>query len=162
MSVPKQLYPLRGLPSYYHGLTYGDTKLPVTKVEGLVAKIDNAPERGVLLITGTAAPVVNQFMDKGVKVVGVSFIEYFESRFNEQECSLPSGSVVVIYDIGSEPAKSTDYSSRLLQSILATYRSVDTLVLLETNLTPTTFSQKYGTTISNSINLQLKEEETWI
>jgi hypothetical protein len=162
MKLPKTLYIFRGLPSFYHGLTYNNTKLAQLKQEQLQEKIANAPSSGTLLVCGCAGPIVNQLMTTQ-KVTGLSFVEYFDSRLSDSETlALPQSPVVVIYDIGSEPAKNTDYSSKLLSGIIASYKSGETLLILETQLTATNFAQKYGITIKNSVTLPLQEEESWI
>jgi len=162
MRLPKTLYTFRGLPSFYHGLDYTHTKLSPLKQGQLQEKISSAPLSGTLLVCGCAAPIVNQLMPVR-KVTGLSFVEYFDSRLSDGDTlALPQSPVVVIYDIGSEPAKNTDYSSKLLAGIIASYKSGETLLILETQLTPTNFAQKYGVTIKNAVSLALQEEESWI
>ena len=158
----KTLYQLRGLPIYYFGLTYSDTKLPQLKYEALQLKIAKAPTSGVLLVSGCAAPIVNQLMETR-KVMGVDFIEYYEERFTDKESStLPNAPVVVLYGVGSEPARNSEYAARLLQSIIGQYKSSETLLIIETELTKSNFMTKYGIDIKNSVVVPLKEEEAWI
>lgn len=163
MKPPRTLYAFRGLPLYYHGLSYVHTKLPEFKAEAIKEKIDKAPSSGTLLVSGCAAPIVNQLMDKSVKVVGCNFVDYYESRFSEGDAmTLPSAPVVVIYGIGAEPAKNSDYATRLLNGIIESYRSVDTLLLFETTLTNSQFQTRYGIIVKNAVALPLIEEDTWI
>ena len=164
MELPRSAYPFLGLPEYYYGLDYKDTKLVPTKVQPLIDSINRAPEAGVLLVSGCSAPIVNQLIKGGRKAVGLSFPEYYSSTFlkNEDAMELPNASVVLVHSIGSEAANNMAYSGKLLGNILSYYKSRTTLVILETNLTLSNFQTTYSMSIKNTVTLQLREEDSWL
>lgn len=162
MGLPKSGYGILGLPYHYYGISYEDTKLVPTRQKVIEESIDRAPTSGVLLVSGSAAAVVNQLLYKR-KVVGISFSELFDHRFGDESSgSYPNSPVVLIYAIGLEAAKSKEYSSTILNSLLSYYKARETLVILETHLTPSNFQTTYGLTIKNTISIPPKEDEAWV
>lgn len=156
---PKIAYKLLGLPVEYHDLSWADTKVPASKAELMESKLAKAPASGVLLVSGSAAPVVNYFMERR-KVVGLNFPEYFESKLsNEETLETPKGAVIVIYGVGSEPANNTTFSGKVLGALLSTYKSC--LVILQTDKTLSNFQTSYGLSIVNHFNIPEKDVEKW-
>lgn len=139
-----------------------DTKMPKVKQEEFLKKIQNAPAKGRLLVSGTACPIINILYSLGKTVVGISFPEYFDSRFDDSSDFLKPNAkdVVVIRAIGKEPAKNFEYSSKLLQGLLEYYQ--ESLVILETHFSKTNFETTYGISVSTHITLQLQEENSWL
>jgi len=162
MKLSKSAYSILGLPQFYCGITYSDTKLVPTKQKSLEESIAKAPSSGILLISGCSAPIVNQLFELDRKVVGISFPESFDDRFSSNDTSYPNSPVVLLYDIGLEAAKDKAYSTTILNSIISYYRARDTLLLLETQLTPSNFQTTYGLSIKNTIIIPLREEESWL
>jgi hypothetical protein len=162
MKLPKSAYSFLGLPQYYAGLSYSDTKLVPTKQKALQESMARAPTTGTLLVSGCSAPIINQFIELDKKCVGLSFPELFDDRFSDGDTTYPNSPVVLIYDIGMEPAKNKEFSATIINSIISYYKARDTLLLLETQLTPSNFSTTYGLTVKNIVSIQMKEEESWV
>jgi hypothetical protein len=163
MNVPKTAYGILGIPQYYHGLTFEDTKVVPTKRQSITEAINKAPDSGLLLVSGCSAPVVNQLFSLDRKVVGIAFPELFDNRFKEgNNEDYPNAPVVLIYGLGLEAAVNKTFSSTVLQSVLSYYKSRPTLVILETELTPSNFITTYGITVKNTISIPLREEDSWI
>ena len=157
--VGKVIYLLSNIPLSYLGKTYEDYLVKPKAVQ-LYQKITKAPPSGRLLVVGDPAPILNH-LSEDRKVFGVDFVEYYESRFKDDSNSIPkSTEVLLIYNVGAEPAKNPEYASKLLQSLLATHN--DKLVIVATILTKTTFETTYGLTFVNSVTLKVKKEEQWI
>lgn len=162
MKLSATAFNILGLPRHYHNLTYSDTKLVPTKQKSLEESISKAPASGVLLVSGCSAPIVNQLLHQDRKVVGMAFPEVFDERFSDGDLQYPNSPIVLLHSIGLEAAKSKDYSATILNSIMSYYRSRDTLLILETPLTPSNFQTTYGLSVKNSVTIQLKEEDAWI
>lgn len=163
MKIPRSAYNILGIPQYYADISYEHTRLVPTKQLAMQESMARAPAQGVLLVSGCAAPIVNQMFDLDRKVVGLSFSELFDSRFNsESNDTYPNSPVVLIHSIGLESAKDKSYSATILNSMLSFYKARETLVLLETPLTPSNFQTTYGITIKNVVTIGLKEEEAWV
>ena len=152
------------LPQRYASETYEDTDLPRTAISGLQQKIYKAPTSGTLLVSGTAGPIVNQLREMGRKTHGIPFTEYSTDQFKDEKVSLPSNKVevVVVYGIGNEQAKNSEFSSRLLISMLDFYKSRQVLVIMETSLTITDFQTRYQIDTPTSIRMRLKKEQSWL
>lgn len=151
-----------GLPARIATETYDKVEGVRSVIEKFREKIFNAPTTGVLLISGTASPIVLQFMDMGRKVAGVSFVDYYDSQFTEDKEPPPVKDVVLIYGVGIEPAKNPEYSGRLLNSLIDFYKNKEVLVIVETPLTLTNFAIRYGIDFSNKKALPLKKEKAWV
>jgi len=162
MKLTKSAYIFLGLPQYYAGLSYADTKLVPTKQKAMQESMSRAPSSGTLLVSGCSAPIINQFIDEDKKCFGLSFPELFEDRFSDGDTTYPNGAVILIYDIGMEPAKNKEFSATIINSIISYYKARETLLILETQLTPSNFSTTYGLTVKNTVTIQLKEEEAWV
>lgn len=163
MILPKSAFQILGIPMHYHGITYKDTKLVITRQKAVEESMQRAPASGVLLVSGCAAPIVNQMFAMDRKVIGLSFSELFDSRFSsENNDSYPNSPVVLIHSIGLESAKDKSYSATILNSMLSFYRARDTLVLLETPLTVSNFTTTYGLSIANTISIPMQEEAKWV
>jgi hypothetical protein len=160
--LPKIAYSVLGLPVHYHNVNYEDTKLIASKMSSTRDKISRAPNSGILLVTGTAAPIVNQFLDERKrKVVGFSFVDYYNSKLsNEETMSVPNGQVIVIYGIGTEPASNPQFASKLLNALLGGFKN--SLVILETDKSVSNFQTSYGILITNSISIPEIEAAKWI
>ncbi len=162
MILPKSAYQFLGIPTFFHGLSYKDTKLVPTKQIAMEASILRAPTNGTLLVSGCSAPIVNQMIEAGKKVVGISFPELFDARFSDDTQGYPGGDIVLLYGIGSEPAVKKEFSSAILQSVMSYYKARDSLLILETPLTSANFQTTYGIAIKNTVVLTLQEEDAWI
>lgn len=163
MNLPKSAYSILGLPAHYHGITYEDTKLVPTRQKAIEESINRAPSSGLLLVSGTASPIVNQCISMGKKTIGISFPELFDERFNSGDNdSHPNSPVVLVFDVGLEAAKSKEFSATILNSIISYYKSRETLLIIETQLTPSNFVTTYGLSIKNTLTIPQKEEEAWV
>ena len=162
MNLPRIAYSVLGLPTSYYGMTYKDTKLPVPRAQDLEVKIKKAPTSGVLLVSGTAAPIVNQLLEMGGrKVVGLSFSDFYQSKLsNEEAMSTPIAPIVVIYGIGSEPANNTQFASKILNSLLSNYKPC--LVILETDKTVNNFQVAYSLAITNVLTIPELDTPKWV
>lgn len=155
----KAIYSLSNIPLSYLGKTYSDY-LVKSKAIQMQQKITKAPSSGKLLVIGDPAPIINQ-LSGDRKVFGVDFVEYYESRFKDDDNPIPKTTeALLIYNVGAEPAKNPEYASKLLQSLIAVHD--DKLVVIATVLTKTTFEATYGLTFVNSVTLKVKKEEQWI
>ena len=160
--LPKIAYSMLGIPSHYHGVTYEDTKLIASKMSATRDKISRAPTSGVLLVVGTAAPIINQLLeDRSRKVVGFSFVDYYNSKLSSEETmEVPKGQVILIHGVGSEPASNPQFAAKILNGLLGGYKS--NLVIIETDKTASSFQTAYGLVIANTINIPEHEVVKWI
>ena len=141
--------------------TFDDIKLPKIKCMELKERLHKAPTSGKLLVTGTICPIVNEMFDLGKTMVGISFPEFYESRFSDEPLEKPNGAqVIFIRAVGKEPAKNSEYASKLLQGLLEYYSNH--LVIIETMFTKTSFESTYGISINNHLTLHKKEEDNWL
>lgn len=139
-----------------------DTKIPAKNIQALRDKIAKAPKKGVIVVTGTCCPIVNELFNDGRTIVGFSFSEYYDARFSsENEVDKPKpAKVVVLRSVGKEPAKNFEYSTKLIQGIMEYY--ANSLLIIETHLTKNAFETTYGIIVANHVSLLKKEEEPWL
>jgi len=149
-----------GLPVAYAGKTYNDTGLTKAKAKEIEGKITKAPSKGTLTINGTAAPIVNQFINDGRKVRGVDFTVINSKAF--EEFSLPVSSVVLLYNVGVEVSTNFKISGQVFRKILKFYSEKNTLLIIETDLTKTELLSRYDFRVTNFIKIPQKEEEIWV
>jgi hypothetical protein len=163
-TIRKTVYGLRGIPPEYANISFEDTDTIKTKLKKYQLAIENAPTSGILLVSGTSAPVLNTLFDAKRKIIGLDFIDIYNSRFEEDKISYDGiiSDVVLLKNIGLEPASSTTFASKLLSSIIGKYTSHNVLLILETHLTPSQFTQQYGIPIVNTMILKPKAETNWI
>lgn len=150
------------LPLRFLSESIDQTSYPKVKVPMLMEKLYLAPKTGTLLISGTAGPVVQHFMEQGRECAGMSFVEYYASKLEGNAERPPKGDVVVLYGVGNEAAKSADYSSKLLEGILDWCKNHEVLLVVETPMPITSFLTRYGIDFPNTLSLKLKQESSWI
>lgn len=149
-----------GLPTSYDGITYSDTMLGIAKQKDIPAKISTAPNRGTLVIQGTAAPIINQFIEEGRKVRGINFIERSGAAFDV--FPNPAANVVLLYGLGSEVSLNSKVSGMVFRNIVEHYAEKQTLLVIETYLPKTELLSRYDFRVSNFIKVEKKQEESWI
>jgi hypothetical protein len=151
-----------GIPTDFYNVGYEDVKLLPTRIEAIRGKIAKAPSAGVLLVSGTAAPIINQLLDmKNRKVVGIDFVEYYNSKLSsENTIELPKASIILLYNVGLEPANNATFAGKILSSIMSMFRS--SLLIIETDKTPSSFITTYGISIVNSLIIPTKDIEKWV
>ena len=156
----QHLYRIYGLPVSYQNVRYSDTVLSKIKQQDIMDKIARAPNRGLLAIQGTAAPVVNQLLEANRKTRGIDFIEVSATAFENH--LFPLASVVVLYNVGSEVSTNFNISGQVLRKIIKFYNENNTLLIIETDLAKSELLRRYDVNIVNFIKLQPKPEEAWI
>lgn len=163
MILPRSAFAVLGVPMHYHGVTYKETKLVPTRQKAIEESIARAPTSGILLVSGIAAPIVNQLFSMDRKVVGISFPELFNDRFNAGDNdSYVNSPVVLVYDVSLEAAKSKEFSATILNSIISYYRARQTLLIIETPLTVSNFTTTYGLSITNTLSIPPQGEPSWV
>jgi len=163
MKLPKSAFSILGIPQHFYDKTWGDTKLLPTKQRAFQESISRAPISGLLLVAGTSAPIVNQMFDMDRKVIGISFPEVFDDKFNSGDNEgYPNSPVVLIYDVGLESAKNKEFSMTILNSIISYYKARETLLIIETPFTISNFQATYGLLISNTMSIPQQEDVKWV
>jgi len=148
------------IPVSYIGKIYEDF-VPKSKAEKLRDSISKAPTKGKLLVVGNPAPIINQLFESGRRMFGVDFIKYYESRFDgESTYHIPTSTDLLIYNVGAEPARSSEYGARLLNALLTQYS--DNFVIVATIDTKNVFETKYGLIFENTVTFKKEKEPKWI
>lgn len=160
MDVNKYKLSMYNLPQCYGNMTYDSIDISSVKAKDLEEKITRAPRAGLLVIKGTAGPVVNQLLAMERRVRGIDFIEMNNDAFGVHE--FPSAEVVVVYNVGFEVSTKFSVSGMVLQKLIQYYKDRRTLVILETKLSKTDLLTKYDLSVTNFIALPEKSEEKWI
>ena len=126
--------------------------------------IINAPMKGAqLVISGVSSPVMQGFYQNGRKISAVDYYEVFNAKFTDEPYEMPPArqdQVTLIYNVGKEPVKNFEYSSKLLQGLINKF-SANGLVVVETTLTPSTFNMQYGLDFKNKLSIPIKPEAVW-
>lgn len=158
----KRIYRLRKLPVRLLDEGLDSTTMPEVKHEGFRQKIFLAPSSGKLLVTGTAGPVINQLYQQGRTCVGMSFVDHYTAKLQGETDRPPIGEVLLLYGVGNEPAKNSEYATRLIEGVIDYCNNHNVLLIIETHLSATNFTVKYGLKFDNKIVLQLKEGAIWM
>ena len=125
---------------------------PPSKVNAMKSILNNMPETGVLLVSGTANPIINYiFLQR--RIYGIDFVQYYEEQFVDKKIDIPKKmGVYYIYNIGKEPAKNKEYSAKLLESFIASHRNA--FIILETTLPKTEFERTYRLSFVNYLTIK--------
>lgn len=153
-------YLVYGLPTSYKDIGYSETGLPKAKQLELQDKIPRAPSTGTLTIQGSAACVINHFIDLKRKVRGLDFTKLASTAFEEH--NYPQSDVVLLYNVGIEVSVNTKVSSMVLQKVLKYYNGRPTLLVIETKYTKSQMLSQYDFNVTNFIKIPEKAEEIWV
>lgn len=151
---------LYGLPVSYTDSSYTSTSLSKTQQAKIQASIAAAPKAGLLVIQGTAAPIVAQLQDIGRQVRGIDFSKRTMAAF-EQHMN-PPADVIIIYNIGFEITMNSNVSKKVLASLIKHYQEQRSLIILETRLTKAEMLSTYDMSITNFIKILPKDDDTWV
>jgi len=154
------IYKHLNIPTHYASIEWDDTTLVAVKKNMYLEKFKNPPKRGLVGVTGTAAPIVNSLYSLGKKLLGIDFTTRSSTAFESH--TNPSCDVVVIYSIGDEVSVNHNITGQVLRGIISAYQSKNTLVVLESRLTKSEMRTRYDVDIVNHVNLKLKPEDTWL
>jgi len=149
-----------GIPVTYIGVTYKDLDVSSIKAKHLEGKMKQAPPQGLLVIQGSAAPVINQLHKQGRSMRGIDFIVRAGEAFEPHE--EPKADVILIYNVGAEVSMKSIISGKVLNALLKHYASRRTLVVLETHLTKSELRHNYDINVSNYVTLNRKPDEVWV
>jgi len=117
-------------------------------------------ESDILYIQNLCSLVVQNYVEKGVKVFGVDFKKYFDDSTTTKEFSLPiDKDIYIVYNVGLEKALNTSFSSRLLQGLINDVLNLGKTVLLCSNLPYNQFYKMYEIDIPKHLNIGLKKSE---
>jgi len=162
----KKIYPSAGFPKHWFGETFDDyTNMVASKKDKIVKVLQNLPEQPIkVMIYGPAAPIVTELLEGGrflSNVRGVDFSSYFKKSFNKEAVVMASSSidVVVIYNVGLEPAINTAYSQKLLKGLVSEYRNCDAHVFIQTDLDRVFFETNYDVRLASRISVKPLEDE---
>ena len=158
----KMVYRMRRLPPRLIDETLEETTMPEVKRAAFTEKLFKAPTVGKLLISGTAGPVINHLYQQGRTCAGMSFVEHYGAKLQSESDKPPISQVILLYGVGNEPAKNSEYGTKLLEGIIDHCKNKGVLLIVETHLSLTNFQAKYGLTFDNKLNLQLKSEDIWM
>ena len=163
MSAPlSMIYKIKRLPVRLLDENLEDTTMAEVKYESFRQKMFKAPVTGKLLVSGTAGPVINHLYEQGRTCAGMSFVEHYSSKLQGDADTPPIAEVILLYGIGNEPAKNSEYATKLLEGILDHCKNKKVLLVVETHLSVTNFHTKYGIQFDNKLNIQLKAEDIWM
>ena len=152
----------------FHGvsetLSWDDTATPPSKRAVYEKAIANSPPSGLLLVNGTASPVMIDYLNAGKKISAIDYLEYYDSALSKEEFEFPpikDDHVVLIYNVGLEPSiKSYDFTSKLLHRLLKRYQGG--IVVIQSNRPLMKFNVDYSTNIVNYMQIPLKSEAVWV
>lgn len=147
------------IPTSYIGLGYSDMNISKAKAMNLEDKLSQAPPKGLLVIKGNAAPIVNQlFQSRTTR--GIDFTERSNSAFGTH--INPEADVVVIHSVGEEVTTNYSISSQVLHALLKFYKRRNTLVIVETHFTKAELRNNYDLLPTNFLVLEDKADEVFI
>jgi len=156
----KLVYTYYKLPVTYLNLNYEDTRISLARAKQLQGKISQAPKTGLLVIKGTAAPVINQLVDEGREVRGIDFTERANAAFEQHDN--PQADVVLIHSVGAEVTTNYNISRQILHALITHYKKEETLLIIETDFTKSELRNHYDLTPTNFLSLELKDQPTFI
>jgi hypothetical protein len=149
-----------GLPTAYADITWEHTNLSLGREDILKDKTAKAPRAGLVVIRGTAAPMVLQLLDEGRTARGISFTERCGAAFDTFEN--PIADVVVVYGVGDEISVSGKVTGQILRNLVQYYKAKKVLLILETTLTKSDILKTYDINAINFLSIGIKEEEKWV
>jgi len=160
MSDVGKVFKVMGLPKV---VTWEETGIKPATLRRTQEAIASAPQEGQLIISGVSSPVIQEFYKQGRKVTAIDYVDLFNSKFTDEEINLPparAGQVTLIYNVGNEPAKNFEFSSKILGALLKKF-AANGLVVIETSLTPSNFNLQYSMNIKNKFIIPMVEEDLW-
>lgn len=155
-----QVFKILGLPRV---VSWEETGIKPAALRRTKEAISKAPENGKLVVSGVSSPVIQELYAQGRKIAAIDYVDIFNAKFTNEEINLPPtrvGQVTLIYNVGNEPAKNFEYSSKVLATLLSKY-SATGLVVIETSLTPSNFNLQYSLNVKNKLVIPALEEILW-
>ena len=113
-----------------------------------------------MVISGTAAPVINQLISRKLRVTSINFPQRSGEAFTIFDN--PKSDVILITGVGMEVTLNYAISRQVLHALLKHYGEQDTLIVIETHFTKSMLRDKYDLTPNNFLIIPLKEEEVFI
>lgn len=155
-----KVFKILGLPKI---VMWEETGIKPANLRRIKDAIKKAPVEGQLVVSGVSSPVIQELYAQGRKVVAIDYVDVFNARFTDEDINLPPkrvGQVTLIYNVGNEPVKNFEYSSKVLMTLLNKYSSTG-LVVIETPFTPSNLNLQYSMDIKNKFVIPAKEEVVW-
>ncbi len=160
MKPSKFTYKHYHIPITYIGMKYSDLNVSKVKADKIATSVSKAPIKGLLVIKGSAGPIINQLCEDGRSIRGIDFTDRSNTAFEKH--NNPEAAVVLIHSIGAEVTTNYNISRQVLQALLKFYSRRQTLVVLETSFGKSELRSNYDLTPNNYIILDEKEEEAWV
>jgi hypothetical protein len=153
-----------GLPRNWYKESKADYKISNERFRTLSEKLKHLPEKPITLYIQNGCSIFVKEIFDVYKIKGIDFVDYFKSMFDNQteKFEIPEAVIIVVYNIGLEPALNTAYSAKLLYGLIEQIKQNDNHIFLCSHLSPSKFESEYGIDLVNKITLTKNKEEQFI
>lgn len=154
------MYKMYGIPLNYASITWGDVDMVKPEAERLQNIFANElPSSSVLYVQGTAAPIIRQLVDRGVKVRGVDISTRLQSPFETYDN--PLCNVALVYGV-ENPVGNGKISKKIIDDVIAFYKGIGAVTILVSKDTVTVFEANYGLKLVNKLKIPEKQEVKFV
>lgn len=152
-------FKLYGFPADWFNITFNDTGLAQPEAERLKNLFSKVRSNSVCYVQGTAAPIVNQFIESGVVVRGVDASIYIADPFDKDEKKgIPDAEVIVFYNC-TDGTTQINLVQKVIKKLVNS--STGAMVILVGDITGRAFAKDYFH-VANHCIIQPKAEEKWL
>ncbi len=153
-----------GLPRNWYKEDKYDYKISNERFRMLSGKLKHLPDKPITLYIQNGCSIFIKEIFNTYKIRGIDFVNYFKNTFDNQteKFEIPEADIIVVYNIGLEPALNTAYSAKLLYGLIEQIKQNNNYVFLSSHLSPSKFESAYGIELVNKIILTKNKEEQFI
>jgi len=158
--INKTLLKLYNIPQSFGSIGWEDVIISAARRKDLRAKFALTPQAGLLVVQGTAAPVIKMLHEQDRSIRGIDFMGRVEKAFESH--SNPIADVVLIYNVGKEISINSPLPKKVLKSLVTYYQERAILLVIQTDFTKADLLRQYDVHATNFVKLMQKEGEAWI
>jgi len=150
------------LPKNWAYETWEDTEIPDYRRDKISKSLSRIPKGTKLFVQNNCGVIVNELLNnfEFSQISGIDFVEYFKGAMGKsEEVGVVPKEIVVIYNVGIEPAINLTYSSKLLIGLIKKLEQENCIILLQSDSPRSKINRDYGIDFVNNIKIPYREEE---
>lgn len=153
-------YKVYGLPGNYINKSWADTAMPASEIKRLTEIFANdLPSGSVLFVHGSAAPIINQLMNKGLNVRGIDITDRLSQPF--ESYNNPNCDVVLITGV-ENPVGNPKITKKTLDDVIIHYKAYGALIVISSSDTSAVVEGNYGIKFVNKLIIKYPAEKSFL
>ena len=144
------------LPRNWAKENWETLEIPDSRVAKISEALGRIPKGTELFVHNNCGVVVRELLKKFQlsQISGVDFVEYFKGAMGKSEpLKIVEKDIVVIYNLGLEPAINLTFSAKLLKGLLKQLEQYECIVILQSDTPYSKISREYEIEFSSKITI---------